>query len=130
MGEQIIRTGSEAIERWHQKMPLFFYWLVVIACGIGGMAFAINNGVLMLGGSHSEWWQDAYRYIIGGCIGVVFVCKFTVAGGYKRINPDKVLRNNQIVDRDSPAPNMSDVETVSIDSNPHETDTYDNRQDA
>ena len=54
MGEQIIRTGSEAVERWHQKMPRFFYWLVVIACGIGGLAVAINFGLLALGGTHSD----------------------------------------------------------------------------
>ena len=118
MGEQIIRTGSEAVERWHQKMPRFFYWLVVIACGVGGLAFAINNGIPALGGTHSDWWPDVYRYILGGCIGVVFVCKFTVAGGYKKIDPDKVLRGGEVVDRDAPAPNMSDVETEQPDIEP------------
>ena len=118
MGEQIIRTGSEAVERWHQKMPRFFYWLVVIACGIGGLAFAINNGIPALGGTHSDWWADVYRYILGACIGVVFVCKFTVAGGYKKIDPDKVLRGGEVVDRDAPSPNMSDVETEQPDIEP------------
>ena len=118
MGEQIIKTGNEAVQRWHQRMPRFFYWIVVIACGVGGCAFAINNGIPALGGTHAEWWPDAYRYILGACIGIVFVCKFTVAGGYREIDPDKVLRNNQIVDRDAPAPNMSDVETDSPDIEP------------
>ena len=118
MGEQIIRTGSEAVERWHQKMPRFFYWLVVIACGIGGLAFAINNGIPALGGTHADWWADVYRYILGACIGIVFVCKFTVAGGYKKIDPDKVLRGGEVVDRDAPAPNMSDVETEQPDIEP------------
>ena len=118
MGEQIKQTGNELRERWHQKMPRFFYWLVVIACGIGGLAFAINNGIPALGGTHSDWWADVYRYILGACIGVVFVCKFTVAGGYKKIDPDKVLRGGEVVDRDAPAPNMSDVETERPDIEP------------
>ena len=118
MGEQIKQTGNELLGRWHQKMPRFFYWLVVIACGIGGLAFAINNGIPALGGTHSDWWADVYRYILGGCIGVVFVCKFTVAGGYKEIDPDKVLRGDQLVDRNAPAPNMSDVETERPDIEP------------
>lgn len=111
MGEQIIKTGNEAMERWHQKMPRFFYWLVVIACGIGGLAVAINFGLPALGGEHSEWWPEVFRYVVSTCIGIVFTCKFTVAGGYKKIDPDKVLRGGEVVDRDAPAPNMSDVET-------------------
>lgn len=100
MGEMIRHTGSEIRERWHMKMPRFFYWLVVIACGIGGTAFAINTGVPALGGTLHEWWGDIYTYTIGTCIGVVFVCKFTVAGGYKEINPDKLTRSNTVLDKD------------------------------
>ena len=118
MGEQIKQTGNELRERWHQRMPRFFYWIVVIACGVGGCAFAINNGIPALGGTHAEWWPDVYRYILGACIGIVFVCKFTVAGGYKEIDPDKVLRGDQLVDRNAPAPNMSDVETERPDIEP------------
>lgn len=113
MGEQIIRTGNEAVERWHQKMPKFFYWLVVVACGIGGLAVAINQLVPMTGGTLHEWWIDLYPYIFSTCLGIVFTCKFTVAGGYKKIDPDKVLRGGEVVDRDTHAPNMSDVETES-----------------
>lgn len=116
MGEQIINTGNEAMKRWHQKMPRFFYWLVVIACGIAGAAFAINTGVPALGGTLDEWWTEWYGRILSGCIGVVFACKFTVAGGYKKIDPDKIMRGNEIVDRDAQTPNMSDVETVSPNS--------------
>lgn len=92
MGEQIKQTGSEISERWHHKMPRFFYWMVVIACGIGGCAFTIHTGVPAMGGTLPEWWNDIYAYVISTCIGVVFTCKFTVAGGYKRINPDKLTR--------------------------------------
>ena len=118
MGEQIKQTGNELRERWHQRMPRFFYWIVVIACGVGGCAFAINSALPALGGTHAEWWPDVYRYILGACIGIVFVCKFTVAGGYKEIDPDKVLRGGEVVDRDAPAPNMSDVETERPDIEP------------
>lgn len=111
MGEQIKQTGSELKNRWHQQMPRFFYWIVVVACGIGGMAFAINTAVPALGGTLHDWWTDIYSYIIGGCVGIIFVCKFTVAGGYKQIDPDKIIRGQQLVNRDSTAPNMSDVET-------------------
>jgi hypothetical protein len=92
MGEKIKQTGNEVVERWHGKMPRFFYWLVVIAVGIGGTAFAINTAVPALGGTLHDWWTDIYSYIIGGCVGVVCVCKFTVAGGYKDIDPDKLTK--------------------------------------
>ena len=121
MGEQIINTGNEAVKRWHQKMPRFFYWLVVIACGIAGAAFAINTGVPALGGTLDEWWTEWYGRVLSGCIGVVFACKFTVAGGYKKIDPDKIMRGKEIVDRNAHVPDMSDVETVSPNS-PEEHD--------
>ena len=112
MGEQIIKTGNEAVQRWHQKMPRFFYWIVVTVCGVLGTAFAINSGVPAMGGELPEWWSGIYSHILTCGIGIVAVCKFTVAGGYRDIDPDKVLRNNQIVDRDAPAPNMSDIEPL------------------
>lgn len=101
MGETAKNTSSEIAGRWHQKMPRFFYWLVVIACGIGGTAFAINTGVPALGGTLHEWWTDLYTYIIGGCIATVFVCKFTVAGGYKEIDPDKIIKQERDNDTDT-----------------------------
>ena len=100
MGEQIKKTENEMIGRWHQKMPRFFYWLVVIACGIGGLAFAINTGVPALGGTLDEWWTEWYGRILSGCIGVVFACKFTVAGGYKKVNPDDMANGRIILDKD------------------------------
>lgn len=111
MGKIIKQTGNEMKERWHQKMPPFFYWMVVIACGVGGTAAAINLGLPMVGGTHSEWWDSAFRYIFSTCIGVVFACKFTVAGGYKNIDPDKIIRGGKAVERGSKEPNMSDIET-------------------
>lgn len=117
MGEAIKKTRSEAVRRWHEKMPRFFYWLVVVACGVGGTAFAINSGVPALGGTLHEWWTDVYSYIIGGCIGVIAVSKFTVAGGYKEIDPDKVLQGDNLLKRGEEQPNMSDVETEQPNNN-------------
>ncbi len=97
MGEQIKNAGNEFSERWQQKMPRFFQWLVIIACGIGGTAFAINTAVPALGGTLHAWWCDIYSYIIGGCVGVISVCKFTVAGGYKKVSPDDIV--NGKIDR-------------------------------
>lgn len=90
--------GNELVDRWHQRMPRFFYWIVVVACGIGGTAFAINTGVPLLGGTLHEWWTDIYSYIIGACIATVVVCKFTVAGGYKALDPDKIIPGNRLLD--------------------------------
>ena len=109
MGETIRKTGSEIRERWHQKMPRFFYWLVVIACGIGGTAFAINTAVPALGGTLDAWWTEWYGRILAGCVGVVAACKFTVAGGYRDVDPDGIIRGKPPVR--GGAPDMSDVET-------------------
>ena len=100
MGRRFRQTGKEMKERWHQKMPRFFYWMVVVACGIGGTAAAINLGLPMVGGTHSEWWDEAFRYIFSICIGVVFACRFTVAGGYRDIDPDVMTRGNMVLDKD------------------------------
>lgn len=111
MGEHIIQTGSELKGRWVGKMPRFFRQLVVVCACIIAIAFAINSGVPALGGTLHEWWTDIYTYVIGGCIGIIVTCKLTVAGGYKEIDPDKVIRNGQLQDRDAQSPNMSDIET-------------------
>ena len=99
MGEQVRNYGSEMAERWHKRMPRFFRGIVILACFIGGMAFSINTGITLAGGTTHEWWNNIYPYIIGGSIGVIFACKFTVAGGYKHIDPDK-LTGRTILDKD------------------------------
>ncbi|MBQ8713087.1 MAG: hypothetical protein IJ551_09770 [Prevotella sp.] len=88
---------TEIMQRWHQKMPRFFYWLVVVAAGVGGAAVAINTIIPATGGTLHEWWTDLYPYVLGTCIGIVFVCKFTVAGGYKQIDPDALLHGDHTV---------------------------------
>lgn len=93
-------TGKEIAKRWHEDMPRFFYWLIIVACGIGGGAAAINQLVPMTGGVLHEWWIDLYPYIFGTCVGVVFACKFTVAGGYKDVNPDRLTHDNMMPNGD------------------------------
>ena len=95
MGEQIKRTGSEIKERWHQKMPRFFYWIVVVTSCIVSTAFAINSAVPAMGGTLPEWFTDIYSHILTCGIGIIMVCKFTVAGGYKDIDPDKITKQDQ-----------------------------------
>lgn len=129
MGQIFKRTGKEMAKRWHEKMPRFFYWLVVVACGIGGTAAAINFGVPALGGTLHEWWTDVYTYIIGGCIATVFVCKFTVAGGYKDIDPDVLTRGNAVLDKDIEHMN-GESPMPPVNQEPNEIDPYDDSPDA
>lgn len=93
-------TGNEVVERWHRKMPRFFRQLAVLCTCIAGVAYAINEGLPALGGTHSEWWEEAYRYIVSACIGIVATCKLTVAGGYKHVNPGRLTNGNTILDED------------------------------
>ena len=116
MGEQIIKQGNELKGRWMGKMPRFFRQLVVLCACVIAIAFAINSGVPALGGTLHDWWTDIYTYIIGGCIGIIVTSKLTVAGGWKEIDPDKVLQGNITFDRDAQQPNMSDIETQNNDN--------------
>ena len=111
MGEMIKDTGNELKERWMQKMPRFFRQLVILCACVVGTAFGINTMLQMTGATPHDWWNDIYPLLIGVPTGMGIVCKLTVAGGYKEIDPDKIIRGNQILDRDAPAPDMSDVET-------------------
>lgn len=124
----IRRTGNELSRRWHEQMPRFFYWLIVVACGIGGGAAAINQLVPMTGGILHEWWINLYPYIFGTCVGIVFACKFTVSGGYKDINPDRLTRGNMVLNKDidhmsGESPMPSDEPEI-----PGEADDYDGDQ--
>ena len=118
MGEQILRQSNEIKGRWMGKMPRFFRQLVVLCVCIVATAFGINTAMTTMGATPHEWWTDLYPLLIGVPTGMAIVCKLTVAGGYKEIDPDKVLRGGEVVDRDAPAPNMSDVETERPDIEP------------
>lgn len=100
MGEKIRRTGNELRERWTKKMPRFFRGLVIICTCIVGTAFGVNTMLQMTGAVAHEWWNDIYPLLIGVPTGMAIVCKLTVAGGYKDVDPDRLTRGNTILDND------------------------------
>lgn len=100
MGEQIKKTGNELKERWTQRMPRFFRQIVVLCACIVGTAFGVNTMLNMTGAVAHEWWSDIYPLLIGVPTGMTIVCKLTVAGGYKDIDPDRLTRHNRILDKD------------------------------
>lgn len=91
---------SEIVERWHKKMPKFFYWVTVIASGVLFVSVTIHFTVESAGAMHVDWWQQIYPYIVGASAGTIAVCKFTVAGGYKNVNPDKI-KGKTVLDHDN-----------------------------
>lgn len=101
MGEHIKKTGNEVVERWHKKMPKFFRQLVVLCVCIVGTAFGINTMLQMTGATPHYWWTNAYPLLIGIPTGMAIVCKLTVAGGYKDIDPDNLTKGNTILDKDN-----------------------------
>lgn len=111
MGEQIKRQGNELKGRWVGKMPRFFRQLVVLCACIMVTAFGVNQIMVIGGAIPHEWWTDIYPLLLAVPFGMIIVCKLTVAGGYKEIDPGKVLQGNMTLDRDARQPNMSDVET-------------------
>ena len=92
MGEKIKHTGNELKARWMQRMPRFFRMLMRIVMGIAATATTVNFGVPALGGVLYDWWSDVYTHILVGSICIVMVCKLTVAGGYKELDPEDLLR--------------------------------------
>ena len=100
MGERIRHAGAELKERWKKKMPRFFRTLSVLCVCIVGTAFGINTTLQMTGAVAHEWWNDLYPLLIGVPTGMAIVCKLTVAGGYKDIDPDRLTRGNIILNKD------------------------------
>lgn len=92
MGEIIKNTGNELKNRWLMKMPRFFRMIVKIVTAIALTATTVNFGVPALGGVLYEWWPGVYTNILVGSICTVMVCKVTVAGGYKELDPEELLR--------------------------------------
>jgi len=100
MGETIKHTGNEIKERWTQKMPRFFRQLMVLCVCVAGTAYGINTFMVMAGAMPHEWWTDIYPLLTGVPVGMAIVCKLTVAGGYKDVDPDKLTRHNRILSKD------------------------------
>ena len=126
MGEHIRQTSSELRGRWLGKMPRFFRQLTILCACIVATAFGVNTALQTMGAVAHDWWNDLYPLLIGIPTGMIIVCKLTVAGGYKDIDPDKVLQGKNVIQRDAPQPNMSDVETQQPEAvEPHEFDPID-----
>ncbi len=100
MGEAIRHTGSELKGRWMQKMPPFFRRIVICCTCIAGTALAVNQVMVMGGATPHEWWNEVYPLLLGVPTGMAVICKLTVAGGYKDIDPDRLTRGNTILDKD------------------------------
>ena len=92
MGEKIKKTGNELRERWMKRMPRFFRVIVTIVLGIAATATTVNFAVPALGGTLYDWWSEVYTHILVGSICTLMVCKLTVAGGYKELDPEDLLR--------------------------------------
>lgn len=92
MGEHIRQTGNEIKGRWVGRMPRFFRQLVVLCCCIVATAVGVNTAMVAAGAVPHEWWNDIYPLLVGVPTGMAIVCKLTVAGGYKDVDPDALTR--------------------------------------
>ena len=111
MGEQIINTKNEAVDRWQQQMPPFFRKIVKACACIIITAFTVNTIMVNGGAEPHQWWCDVYPLLLAVPAGMITICKLTVAGGYKHINIDKLSRGQ--MPQSSHSCNMSDVDAVS-----------------
>ena len=98
MGEIIKQTGNEAVERWRKKMPKFFRHVMWLCVLVAGAATAVHVYFTQFGIQPHEWWTDVLPYLTGVPIGMAFCCKFTVEGGFRDKQMDKL--NNTILDKD------------------------------
>ena len=97
-------------------MPRFFQRIVILCAIVVVTAFTVNTALTVAGAEPHDWWRDAYPLLIGVPIGMIVICKLTVAGGYRDINLDP-LSHGQVDRGQRPAhsPNMSDVDALSSD---------------
>ena len=121
MGEKIRNTGAEIKERWVRKMPRFFRQIVVLCVCIVGTAFGINQIMVIGGATPHKWWTDIYPLLLGVPTGMAIICKLTVAGGYKDIDPDHLTHGNMFLDKHR---DHMDEE------GPRDIEPYDDRPDA
>ena len=91
MGEEIKKTGNEALRRWQEKMPRFFKVLMNIFICIGGAVITVHIAFNQLGIVAHEWWTDIEPLVLGISLGGAFVCKFTCDGGFREKSIEKIL---------------------------------------
>lgn len=93
--------------RWHNAMPRFFKRMMWICGIISGAAIAIHESFAQLGIQPHDWWMDAERYLIGGSVGAMAVCKLT-----QSYDKDGKPLEKELPDATQPSSvNNSDVET-------------------
>lgn len=97
MGEKIKRTGNEAVERWQQKMPKFFRYIMWVCVLICGTATAVHVFFTQFGITPHDWWLDILPYLTGIPFGMAFMCKFTVDGGFRQKQMDNIQKRANTV---------------------------------
>ena len=60
MGEEIKKTGNEAVKRWKEKMPKFFRVVMWICALISGTALAVNTAILAAGAQPHDCWVEIF----------------------------------------------------------------------
>lgn len=97
MWGRLSRTGKELRERWAKRMPRFFRQLTVLCVCVVATAYGINQIMVFGGATPHEWWNDVYPLLLGVPTGMVIVCKLTVAGGYKDVDPENLTHGNPML---------------------------------
>ena len=97
MGEEIKKTGNEALKRWQEKMPKFFRVVMWICALISGTALAVNTAILAA--QPHDWWVEIFPYLIGVPAGAMFAAKFTCDGGFRDKSIGQISKNT-VLDKD------------------------------
>ena len=111
MGEKVRKTGNELKRRWLARMPKFFHRLMIICACVVATAIGINTMLQIAGATPHQWWNDLYPVLIGVASGMAIVCKLTVDGGYKDIDPDKLMDGNPMLRKHDEDPAGKETET-------------------
>ena len=101
---QTLKSWWEVLKsRWTNAMPKFFKWVFRIFAFIGGLALAVNEGMVVAGAQPHEWWIDIYPYLIGTSAGAAFVAKMTQKYDEqgKPISGKKKEKENTVLDHDN-----------------------------
>lgn len=72
---------KEAKSRWSRKMPKFFKKMMKACAFVSGTALAANEAMVLAGVTPDDWWTEILKYLVAVPAGMMFACKFAVAGG-------------------------------------------------
>lgn len=87
----------DAKSRWVKEEPKFFKKLMKASAFISGTALAANEAMQLAGVTPDDWWTEALKYLVAVPAGVMFACKFAVAGGVEEDKENK----NTVLDQDT-----------------------------